>query len=344
MLNLKDLKNKLNDDLDNVLEILKIDTASLNAHKFSFCPVHDESDNPKAFSMSARSKRWKCWTRGCHEEYGDDIFGLIKGIISKRESKNATFTDVLSWIRMNIPQFIDNALKKDENAVVVVADPLQEVINKFYKENTRRTSNFESPGFQSSVPSLYFVNDRHFKKETMIEFGVGDSQETSALMRNRAIIPIHNDDGSSIVGHICRANKDYIEPKFYIEKNFNKNEWFYNFHRAKAVAEQKSAMFLVEGQGDVWRLWEAGVKNAVGLFGKEVFDSHIDKLNSIGVTTLVILLDHDQPGREAKTKIKRKLDRYFKLFFPELKTRKDVGAMSPEAIHKDILIKLKGLY
>lgn len=344
MLNLKDLKSKLNNDLDNVLEILKIDTESLNTNKFSFCPVHDESDNPKAFSMSARTKRWKCWTRNCHEEYGDDIFGLIRGIISKRESKNATFTDVLSWIRMNIPEFMDSALKKDENAVVVVADPLQEVISKFYKENTRKISNFESPGFKSSIPSLYFVNERHFKKETMIEFGVGDSKETSALMRNRAIIPIHNDDGSSIVGHICRSNKDYIEPKFYIEKNFNKHEWLYNFHRAKTVAEQKSSMFLVEGQGDVWRLWEAGVKNTVGLFGKEVFDSHIDKLNSIGVTTLVVLLDHDQPGREAKTKIKRKLDRYFKLFFPELKTRKDIGAMSPEAIYNDILIKLKGLY
>lgn len=344
MINLKDLKQKLNEDIDTVLNILKIDTQSLNTNKFSCCPIHDESDNPKAFSMSSKSKRWKCWTRNCHEEYGDDIFGLIKGIISHRSNKNATFTDVLSWIRMNVPQFIDLSLRKDENEVVVVADPLDEVIRRFYKENVKKLSNFESPGFKNSVPSLYFVNDRHFLKETMVEFGVGDSQETFPLMKNRAIIPIHNDDGSSVVGHICRATKDYVEPKFYIEKNFNKSDWLYNFHRAKTVAEKKSSMFLVEGQGDVWRLWEAGVKNAVGLFGKEISDTQVDKLNSIGITTLIVLLDHDQPGREAKTKIKRRLDRYFKLFFPELSTRKDIGAMSPETIQDSILLKLKGLY
>ena len=31
---------------------------------------------------------------------------------------------------------------------------------------------------------------------------------------------------------------------------------------------KKRHAYILEGQGDVWRVHEAGVKNAVGLFGK----------------------------------------------------------------------------
>jgi 5S rRNA maturation endonuclease (ribonuclease M5) len=103
-------------------------------------------------------------------------------------------------------------------------------------------------------------------------------------------------------------------------------------------------LFLVEGQGDVWRLWESGVQNVVGLFGKEVSPIQAEKINKLGVTTLVILIDHDQAGRESKIHIQRQFSRYYRLIFPKLKTRKDIGQMSPEDVYEKILVNLKGLY
>ena len=67
------------------------------------------------------------------------------------------------------------------------------------------------------------------------------------------------------------------------------------------------------------------------------------KLIKSGITTLVILTDNDQAGREAKVNIKRSLSRLFDLRFPKM-TKKDIGEMPKEKIQVDILQQLKGLY
>ena len=102
-------------------------------------------------------------------------------------------------------------------------------------------------------------------------------------------------------------------------------------------------MFLTEGQGDVWKMYEAGVENCVGLFGKDISHYQKDKLLKTGVTTLIVLTDNDQAGREAKIKIKRDLSRLFTLKFPKM-SKKDIGDMSIKLIREDITSKLKGLY
>ena len=42
---------------------------------YSTCPVHEDSDNPRAFSFSIEKGIWKCWTRDCQSDHGNDMFG-----------------------------------------------------------------------------------------------------------------------------------------------------------------------------------------------------------------------------------------------------------------------------
>ena len=107
--------------------------------------------------------------------------------------------------------------------------------------------------------------------------------------------------------------------------------------------QEIGCIFLVEGQGDVWKLYEAGVHNAVGLFGKDISRSQKSLLLKSGVTKLVVLTDNDQAGREAKIKIKRDMSRSFKLVFPQMKT-KDLGSMFADKIKEDILSNLQGYF
>jgi DNA primase len=93
----------------------------------------------------------------------------------------------------------------------------------------------------------------------------------------------------------------------------------------------------------VWRIHEAGVINAVSIFGKEISEVQKNKIITSGVTKLVILTDNDQAGRESKIKIQRMFNRLFTLKFPAL-SRKDVGDMSVLEIQNNILNDLKGLY
>jgi 5S rRNA maturation endonuclease (ribonuclease M5) len=81
----------------------------------------------------------------------------------------------------------------------------------------------------------------------------------------------------------------------------------------------------------------------VGLFGKDISQEQKTKLICSGVTTLVVLTDNDQAGRESKIKIQRDLNRMFNLKFPKM-SRKDIGAMSIQKIQEDILPQIRGLY
>ena len=102
-------------------------------------------------------------------------------------------------------------------------------------------------------------------------------------------------------------------------------------------------MFITEGQGDVWKLHEAGVMNAIGIFGKSLSEQQKRILEQSGVTRLVILTDNDQAGRESKIQIQRQMSRMFKVVFPRM-SRKDVGDMTVKQIREDILPQLKGMY
>ena len=107
--------------------------------------------------------------------------------------------------------------------------------------------------------------------------------------------------------------------------------------------QKTRTLFLVEGQGDAWKLWECGVANVVGLFGKDISGQQRKLLLRSGATTLIILTDNDQAGRESKIKIKRDMGRLFTLIFPKMNT-KDLGTMNIDMVKQSILKNLKGYF
>ena len=340
MLDLKKIKSIASENLDMVFSNLGIEYEEFGDIWYARCPIHDDSDNPKGFSYSFKTNSWKCWTRSCNDEFKFDIFGLVSGVLTKQTGKLVSFGESVRWLSNVL-----NLDTKDVNLTTIIKespDSFESLVKKFAKKE-QEVELSKGEIWQSKVPSDYFLK-RFFEPETLIEFGVGDCYDKLSKMKNRSIIPIHDESGSVIVGSICRAIYDFMEPKFLIDKDFEKRHYLYNHHRAKEAALRTSTLFIVEGHGDVWRLWEAGVKNAVGLFGKEISTQQESKINKMGITKLVVLLDHDQPGRESKIKIQRMFSRYYKIIFPKVKTRKDVGAMSPKEIQEKILYNLSGSY
>ena len=93
----------------------------------------------------------------------------------------------------------------------------------------------------------------------------------------------------------------------------------------------------------MWRLYESGVENAVGLFGKDISETQKSLLIKSGVTDLVVLTDNDQAGREGRMKIQRELSRMFNLIYPPM-LKKDIGDTSVKKIQKHILPEVEGLY
>lgn len=336
-MNLQELKKTLNNNWEIIFQKLDIDYEQLGDNVYSTCPVHENSDNKRAFSYCTKKGIWKCWTRDCQHDHNNDIYGLIKGALSKQQGIDIEFKDVLTWCRSILKFGKISHSKKIEKQ----EDEFEHIINNFKKEINQKT--FEQIELEDiTIPSKYFIS-RGFKPSTLEFFKIGDCVNTKSKMYDRAIVPIYDDSGQSIIGLIGRSMKDYKSPKFLISKGFDKRYCLYNYNNAITKALERSCLFICEGQGDVWKLYEAGVLNAVSIFGKIVSKEQEDKILKLPITTLIVLTDNDQAGREAKTQIQRQFNRTHKLIFPQLK-HKDIGEMSIVNIKKDILSKVEGLY
>lgn len=341
-MDLKTIKQLLNDKAENVFEKLGIEYEVLGDNIYAKCPVHEGSDNPRAFSYSIDKGIWKCWTRDCQHQYNNDIFGIIRGSLSHSNGQDVGFKEALKWSYkfLNISTSGKQAIR--QHVIKEEPDEFIKLVSVFNSKVEHKQHKKIDLINEVNIPSAYFIS-RGFRPSTLKHFQVGDCVNKESKMYDRAVIPIHDDSGKDVVALIGRSIKEYKIPKFLFSSGFDKRYFFYNYHRALQRATETSTLFIVEGQGDVWKLYEAGVTNAISIFGKTISKEQEDKLFKMPVTHLVILTDNDQAGRESKTQIQRQLNRMYKLTFPKIST-KDVGEMSVEQIKDKVLSNLKGAY
>lgn len=336
-MDLQTIKTKLNNNAELVFEKLGMKCEKFGTNIYSTCPVHDSSDNPRAFSFAVDKGIWKCWTRDCQHQFKNDIFGLIRGALSNNEGQDVGFSEALKWgcNLLNLKRHNNIIVPTDEapdDFVQLISILKEDVFNTTY--NPIVLENTESP-------SKYFLS-RGFKKDTLMYFGVGDCTNSKSKMYNRAIIPIYDDEGKNVVAIIGRSVKEYKLPKFlFYPKGFSKAGLLYNYHGAIDSINKTNTVFIVEGQGDVWRLYESGIYNAVGIFGKSLSKEQELKLNKLPITHIIVLTDNDQAGRESKIQLQRQLGRMYKLSFPKIPT-KDIGEMTVDQIQNIIVPQIKG--
>lgn len=331
-MNLQQIKTLLNSDVEKVFSKLGMKYEVFGDNIYSTCPVHESSDNPRAFSYSKGKGIWKCWTRDCQTEHRNDIFGLIKGALSNETGSELEFKDVLSWVKK---EFGINTKRAANKIIIDNPNEFDELVRTIQNNISFPKTSDIKLDTTTNIPSDYFVN-RGFSPATLKHFEVGDCKDKMSKLYERAIIPIHSDDGSHTIGYICRSIREYKLPKFLIyPKGFDKRFHFYNMHRAIEHAKISNELFIVEGQGDVWKLYEAGIYNVIGIFGKTLSKEQEMKLQRLPLTHIVVLTDNDQAGRESKIQLQRQLGRFYKLTFPHI-NHKDVGEMTIEQIKKQI--------
>lgn len=336
-MNLSQIKLFINENIENIFHKLEIEHENLGDNIYCKCPIHDLSDNPRAFSFSKDRGIWRCWTRECHKDHKNDSIGLLQALLSKKDNEPATFNKVVSWLNSN---FKINILVKHNEPL-----PQEEEEDSFEKTVSLISNKIDFPqhkiidNIKIKIPSQYFI-DRGFNKKTLYHFGVGDCSESP--LHDRALIPIHSDCGNHLVGYIGRSIKEYKLPKFLIyPKRFDKRYYLYNIHRACDSIKKANSVVIVEGQGDVWKLYESGVYNVVGIFGRSLSQEQQKKLQLLPITTVIVLTDNDQAGRESKLQLQRQLGRFYKLKFPKLSC-KDVGDMKTSEVKKELLSQIRG--
>lgn len=307
-------------------------------NRYAFpCPVHG-GDNPEGcciFTDGMTQKgNWSCWTRHCEEEFANNLFGFVRGCLSQKRNKSVSMNEAAAFCSNFLEKNIDD-LNLDEsyqkNKAVDVFSRKIERTDPFITRDEVRA--------KIKIPAEYYVG-RGFLPETLNSFDIGTCLTKNQPMSGRVVVPIY-DEGYNYIGCVGRATNEQTKPKWLHSRGFRKSV-LYGFNLAKNEILKTQTAVLVEGQGDVWRMHEAGFKNTIGIFGSSVNDDQLILLEASGALNLVILTDSDEAGNKAFSQIMKKCGRRFNYHRPSI-SKKDVGDMSVEQIKEELYPQLKGI-
>ena len=153
-----------------------------------------------------------------------------------------------------------------------------------------------------------YLAERGLSVETVAEFGIGHCSKGS--MTGRIVVPIHNAEGQLVAyaGRWPGTPPDEDTPKYKLPPGFRKARELFNAHRAFAEPDT-SPLVIVEGFFDCLALWQHGIRRVVALMGSSLSPQQ-EELIARAVnpqSRIVLMLDEDEAGREAREKITPRL-------------------------------------
>jgi len=216
------------------------------------------------------------------------------------------------------------------------------VLDVFNKKPERTDNPISREEIRSriQIPSDYYIG-RGVNAETLDLFDIGECFTKNQPMSGRVVVPVY-DECYNYVGCVGRSVNENMKPKWLHSKGFKKSV-LYGLNIAKEEILRTNTAILVEGQGDVWKMHQAGYTNTVGIFGSSINEEQLILLESSGALNIVILTDSDEAGNKAYEQIVKKCGRRFNYSRPQI-SHKDVGDMSIEQINQELDHQIKVLF
>ena len=219
------------------------------------CKVHG-GDNRTAFRFNKQTRTWVCFSHKCHDVFGNDIIGLIRGC------QGLDFLDAVDFLSrlvgdVGAGQALAYERKKERDSFI-----------HLYKESKPTSSIVTEECLKQFKPfrSKLFLNEG-YKKETLDYFEIAGGY-TDSFGYIRDVIPIRDEKGT-LVAYSFRDIRGKVKDddfKYILSKNFNKDFVLYNLNNARDYLKDKP-IIIVEGFKSVWRLYEYEIYNVVAAMG-----------------------------------------------------------------------------
>jgi 5S rRNA maturation endonuclease (ribonuclease M5) len=349
--------------LDDLFEKLEVNLRRSGRMYVGCCPVHC-GDNYSALNLYPEGESvpgiWRCNTKGCHHIFKNTIVGFTRGILSQKyfdwtidhpKDKQAPFDKVLNWLC----KFIGvkwNDIKVDKQTEEIHQFSAQ--VQQFHKTISRQSSiSREAIRKNLQIPAQYYIN-RGYAPATLDRFDVGLCTSPAKEMYNRVVVPLYDENGKYMVGctgrsvfEKCNQCACYHSPTQECpnkgdSKNFTKwrhsgstGDLLYNWWNTRKYIKTANSIILVEGPGDLWKLHEAGINNAVAMLGANLSDTQEILIERSGAMKINIIRDNDAAGELCEKRLREQLRHYHLRFI--VPSKKDVGEMTVEQIKQEIL-------
>ena len=214
--------------------------------------------------------------------------------------------------------FIDKQRIECFNELIKIAtyyiftEPGKKAIEYLNKRNINlETIKIFSLGYLDQKASKYLIKSKYYnlyKKYNIID------DNDNFYYNNYIIIPVFdkNNNPVSFTGRCIDDNNKVKYLNLPTYEGFQENQDLYNLNIAESSETiQEQSLYIVEGCFDVWRLFQLGIKNVVALKTSHISDKQIALIRETHFKEIILLLDADDPGKEAILKIAQSLKNAF---------------------------------
>ena len=308
------LRYVASDKILRILDALRIDYRERYQYITAACPIHN-GDREDAWSWHLDKEVWQCFSRGCHDKYNKDVFGLVMGVL------DCSFPDACKFVEKII-----KGTGTDINDVAHIQTNRQ-----FIKRAKKEATIYAEKTLEKLLYHSY-LEGRDYPKRLIESYHIGVTTDGYKQMSNRLIIPIRNVD-SQIVGFTGRTLfpnwQERKIAKWVHSKGFISAENLFNIDRAASHIKETGSAILVEGPLDVLRLEHAGIHNSIAIFGRRLHNGQIALLAKCGAQNLIVALDADRAGKSGAETAFKTAKAFFNVSVIDLQNG-DVGDLTIE--------------
>lgn len=360
----KEELNKLNvllaARIEELLQVLNIGAAQGYNRYTSNCPIHLNSDNPTAFSISIIDKFafWKCYSHSCNEVFKSSLLGLIRAKISRDKygwrgngDAIAPFGETLRWAK-NFLGIENNDIDVKFNAIthkVVIQKPIHNELYGYPRDKVRAKLKIPCP----------YMERRGIDKRVLERYDVGTCLDPMTKFHNRTICPIYDETHKALIGisgrsifdkcnhcklhhnpaHNCPNKPEFfsVYAKWRHSKGLMTSHNLYNFWDEFDYIECKRSVIIVESIVNCLKLVQNGARNVVCTFGTKFTADQNLLLCRAKVNKVLVMFDNDSAGRAASEKVCREYENFYniKSIFP-CPENQDLGDMNDSYIKNNV--------
>lgn len=289
------------------------------------CPIHGGTKITSC-CIYKNSGVWICYSHKCHTKFGKDLIGFICGVqgCEREKAKEIFIKDIAGGLAAPSP-----ALQEKREFI--------SLSNNLVSLKKNDVEGYPLSIVDNQKPATYLI-ERGFCPETLSKYRIFTASR--GPFNGRVVIPVrHPFKDNRYVGFTARfAGEDYKEhdqKKWFHSKNFKTHNNLFNLWEARDSIKKDGLLVVVEGPLDVLNLVSKDVKTVVGIFGADMSDNQQYLIESLNPRTILLGLDNDEAGRDAKVKIRSRFQRQcmvVDLKFP----KKDLGELTQEEVDKFI--------
>jgi DNA primase len=308
------IKEQAGERITEILDTLGIEYTERYQYIYAKCPIHG-GDRQDAWSYHLELGVYQCFSRGCHEQFGKDIFGLVRGI------KKCSFPEAVQFVKKfcNITDVdLKEVMERKKNKQFVDKIKRQERQTVVYPEETLAKLEYHP-----------YLETRGFTKDLIESYQVGLGKQPYKRMYNRVVFPIRDFEGR-IVGFTGRDVTGKADVKWIHSTDFDRDNNLFNIDRARPYIQKGGLAIVTEGPLDVLRLVQAGIHNGVAVLGRMISNGQLGLLMRAGATKLIFALDDDAAGITGMEKSAKLAEAFFDVQIVNVGGGRDIGDLTPE--------------